>query len=36
MLCGTKAGADMFPPTGPVVRDVRLAGGPELSRARQR
>ncbi len=28
MLCGTKAGADMFPPTGPIVRtaDFQSAG----------
>jgi predicted dehydrogenase len=28
MLCGTKAGADMFPPTGPVVRESDWQAAP--------
>ena len=36
MLCGTKAGADMFPPDRPGRADLRLAGGPGVPRARQR
>lgn len=28
MLCGTKAGADMFPPTGPVVRTAEFQSAP--------
>ena len=29
MLCGTKAGADMFPPTGPVVRTSDWQAAPD-------
>ncbi len=28
MLCGTKAGADMFPPTGPIVRTADFQSAP--------
>ncbi len=28
LLCGTKAGADMFPPEGPVVRTAEFQGAP--------
>jgi predicted dehydrogenase len=28
MLCGTKAGADMFPPTGPLVRTADFQSAP--------
>ena len=29
LLCGTKAGADMFPPTGPVVRTAEFQSAPD-------
>ena len=29
MLCGTKGGADMFPPSGPIVRTAEFQSAPE-------
>lgn len=31
MLCGTKAGVDMFPPTGPIVRNADFQSAEDLS-----